>query len=458
MGASATSVPPGYKLFFVDDFNGTSINTSSWRAYHNTYGDGNQEEACLTPDNVVVSGGTVKITAKREARTCPNNRPRDFTSGFLGSRDVGKYYPVFARYEIRAKLPHGQGLWPAFWLRHVNGSSTAEVDIMEYFHVSHPGQVKQTLHLPAEQSSNVTSVVVPFESPTTNPGWHTFATEIVPLNPEKTSAKLVFYVNGTKTNEYTPTVFGWLNNFDKNAMFDMAINLAVGGRWNGHPDDELGWSRYLSRCLNVYNRQSPCDPVGGVQRATFPDTYEVDYVRVLTIDDTPPPGGTGGNPPQPPTPTNPTSPPPSSPNPNTGSQVPINQPVLTRETSQSFAPEVFEDEQLVEQIVKVEYLLSGEIIQTYTQAPYDLITDSLPPGEHEITQRITFEDGRVTESVKNISIDSLVANTPADEDPSIKRIVVLGLTSAGLAIITLVWFFRHNIKAFVAKKPKTKKR
>ena len=32
----------------------------------------------------------------------------------IGSREVGKYYAGYARFEIRAKVPHAQGLWPAF--------------------------------------------------------------------------------------------------------------------------------------------------------------------------------------------------------------------------------------------------------------------------------------------------------------------------------------------------------
>ncbi|MBP7820979.1 family 16 glycosylhydrolase [Candidatus Saccharibacteria bacterium] len=272
-------------LYWSDEFNGTSLDTSRWSPYYNTYGDGNNEEACLTPNNITVNGGSMKMVAKRESITCPGKPTDQFSSGFMGSREVGKYYPAFAKYEIRAKVPHGQGLWPAFWLRHTNGSSTAEVDIMEYFHTQNPGSVQQTLHLPAELSYNLAHQSKFFETPVLGSGaWHSYSVEIIPLD-SGTRAQFNYYVDGILNYSYTPTKFGWLNNYNKNAMFDIAINMAVGGNWSAHPDDPFGWSRYLSKCINKYPYKltQPCDSTG-VIRAQFPATYEVDYVRVYTAD------------------------------------------------------------------------------------------------------------------------------------------------------------------------------
>ena len=274
-----------WNLFWSDEFSGSSLDTARWNAYNSTYGDGNNEEACLTPNNIAVSSGTLKLIAKREVITCPGQPTDQFSSGFMGSREAGKYYPAFAKYEIRAKVPHGQGLWPAFWLRHSNGSSTAEVDIMEYFHTQAPGQVQQTLHLPAELSYNLAHQLKSFETPVQGTGaWHTYSVEIIPINGG-TGAQFNYYVDGLLNYSYTPTKFGWLNNYDKNAMFDIAINMAVGGNWSAHPDDPLGWSRYLSKCINKYpyKLSQPCDSTG-VLTPQFPATYEVDYVRVYTPD------------------------------------------------------------------------------------------------------------------------------------------------------------------------------
>ena len=290
---AATSPTPGnYKLYWSDEFSTNSLDTSRWGAYNNTYGDGNQEEACLTPANVTSSGGSLKITAKKEAITCPGSKQDQFSSGFIGSRDSPNktYYPAFAKYEIRAKVPHGQGLWPAFWLRHVDGSGVAEVDVMEYFHAQAPGKITQTLHLPKEVGRNVAKKSTNFEVARAGVGdWHTYAVEIAPLDGGK-KAEFIYFIDGTETLRYTPSSFNWLNNYDKNHMFDIALNMAVGGTWNGHPDDELGWSRYLKYCLNPgsYGKQQPCGgEKSGLFKAQFPSSYEIDYVRVYTPETSP---------------------------------------------------------------------------------------------------------------------------------------------------------------------------
>ena len=70
-----TPAPTGWTLVGGDEFNGSSLDSSKWSAYNNTYGDGNNEYACLTPNNVAVSGGTLKITSKKESVTCPGGTP-----------------------------------------------------------------------------------------------------------------------------------------------------------------------------------------------------------------------------------------------------------------------------------------------------------------------------------------------------------------------------------------------
>jgi hypothetical protein len=264
-------------LIFADEFNGTAVNTANWRAYYNTYGDGNNEEACLTPNNAVVSNGTLKIIANREQITCPGQPVDSFSSAFLSSRDAGKYYPKFAKYEIRAKLPHAQGLWPAFWLRHKNGSAIAEVDIMEYFHAQVPGKSSATIHL--DRIINIAKKTTDFEPPTVSPGWHTWAVEMTPVSVGSQDVKFNFLLDGQSYFTYTPTQQDWAKAVDSNQMFDIAINMAVGGNNIGHPDDELGWSRYLNMCLKPYRGSQPCNG-SGIMRASFPAVYEIDYVRV----------------------------------------------------------------------------------------------------------------------------------------------------------------------------------
>jgi hypothetical protein len=64
-------------------------------------------------------------------------------------------------------------------------------------------------------------------------------------------------------------------------MFDIAVNMAVGGNWVGHPDDSLGVLANLSRCAQGGTYPSACTSTG-IRRASFAEPYEVDYVRVFT--------------------------------------------------------------------------------------------------------------------------------------------------------------------------------
>jgi beta-glucanase (GH16 family) len=271
-----TSPAPSGALLWSDEFSATTLNTSVWKPYYNTYGDGNNELQCETPNNVAVSGGTLKITARRENIACPGGDVRNFTAGFLGTRETGHYFPRYGRFEMRARLPHGQGLWPAFWLRHRDGAGTAEVDIMEYFHSHVPGQTTGTLHL--DGRANLSKKNRAFETPTTNPGWHTWAVDIA---PDPTGVKFTFELDGVDYHSYVDTQHHWTS-ADANATWDIAVNMSVGGNWVGHPDDALGYLALLGRCAQGGTPPSGCQS-DGILRAQFPSTYEVDYVRVYAI-------------------------------------------------------------------------------------------------------------------------------------------------------------------------------
>jgi beta-glucanase (GH16 family) len=268
-----------WRLVGGDEFNGTAVDGTRWKAYNNTYGDGNHELACLTPGNVSVSGGSLKIQARRETATCPGGAVRNYTSGFLGSREVGRYYPQKARFEIRAKLPHAQGLWPAFWLRHRDGASTAEVDILEYFHALRPGKTTSTLHLDGRH--NLSQRHIAFEPSGPVSGWHTWGVEIA---DDPTGVRFTFTLDGVGYHSYVDTQHHW-SSADPAATWDMAINMAVGGSWTGEPDGALGYLPDLGRCSLGGTAPSGCTATG-IRRADWADpaatTYSVDWVRVFT--------------------------------------------------------------------------------------------------------------------------------------------------------------------------------
>lgn len=281
------SLASGWNLFWSDEFSGTSVDTSRWKPYHNDYGSGNNELQCHTPNNVSVSGGTAKITTKKEVYSCPTGGTKNYTSAFLGSRETNTYYPLYGKYEMRARLPHGQGLWPGFWLRHVNGASSAEVDILELFHSQAPGKVSQTLHFPNSIGANVAKKATSFETAVNGTGdWHTFAVQIEPASSNDSAVKFTFFVDGNQTFTYTNTnASSWTQNIDKSRAWDIAFQVSAGGKYVGHPEQQLGYLPDINLCSLTYsaptNGPSSC-PTTGIHLANLPSLMEVDYIRVYT--------------------------------------------------------------------------------------------------------------------------------------------------------------------------------
>lgn len=242
--SAATWTPAG-----GDEFNGSSLDTSKWRPYDPSWGTGRYGQSdpntlhCLTKNNISVSSGAAVIKAKKQSMNC-SGKSTSYTSGFLTSGEAGKYYPLYGRFEMRARIPHAQGIWSAFWLRHISGASVAEVDVVEVFHSSSPGANTNTLHFPNSIGKNVAKIGRQFETAVKGSGgWHTFAVDIEQVYAGRDDVvRFTFWQDGVKTMSYTNTKASAFTSVkDKNRVWNIAINTAVGGTWAGHPDQKLGW-------------------------------------------------------------------------------------------------------------------------------------------------------------------------------------------------------------------------
>ncbi|HRW28296.1 MAG TPA: glycoside hydrolase family 16 protein, partial [Bacteroidales bacterium] len=100
--------PDGWQLVWQDEFNGNSLDTSKWTVLIRETSKHNELQYYL-PDEVYVENGILRIRSRVR-----RYGSKEYTSGRLDTD--GKFAPVYGRFEIRAKLPGGQGLWPAHWL------------------------------------------------------------------------------------------------------------------------------------------------------------------------------------------------------------------------------------------------------------------------------------------------------------------------------------------------------
>ena len=240
------AVPSGYQLVFNDEFDSSNIDSSKWNTRYR-WGPNwiiNNEEQyyidSLNEPNFGESpfrhgGGNLTIRATRtpgELRS--NSREQDYLSGAMTTHN--KFTMKYGYVEMRAKLPRGKGLWPAFWLLH-NGNDLRrpEIDVMEMLG-DNTRLVYQTYHY--YDGGNLRSTPS-FRAPGPDyaDDFHTFGMLWEP-------GRIIWYVDGNEANRYES---GDVSDED---MY-LLVNLAIGGAWAGSPD-------------------------GGT---SFPADFEIDYIR-----------------------------------------------------------------------------------------------------------------------------------------------------------------------------------
>jgi beta-glucanase (GH16 family) len=243
-----------YELVWQDEFDGIQLDLSKWEPQigdgcPQLCGWGNNELEYYRTENATVADGFLTITAREESFG-----GRSYTSARLRTRNQGDW--TYGRFEMRAKMPIGQGIWPAFWMLPTDAiygtwAASGEIDIMEY--LGHqPEEVFGTIHyggpFPLNQSSSngFTSGSGNFHD-----DFHEFVLEWEPC-------EMRWYVDGSLYATQTD----WFSNggpypapFDQ--RFHLLLNVAVGGNWPGQPD----------------------------ATTQFPQQMIVDYVRVYQLPD-----------------------------------------------------------------------------------------------------------------------------------------------------------------------------
>jgi beta-glucanase (GH16 family) len=116
-------------LTFGDEFSGTSLDAGHWAGWVSNYTTPstiNNELQAYTPDALVfdTTDGILRLRADKRSYGSMS-----YTSGAITT--FAKFHQTYGYFVMRAKLPVGQGLWPAFWLLPSNGKWPPELDVME---------------------------------------------------------------------------------------------------------------------------------------------------------------------------------------------------------------------------------------------------------------------------------------------------------------------------------------
>ena len=230
--AAAEPMLGEWVMVWNDEFDSPDIDRTKWNHVVAGGGFGNNESQYYTdlPENSFIQDSCLVIQALKRAY-----KGQHYTSAKLFTQGKGDW--TYGRFEIRAKLPFGQGLWPAIWMmptdyeKYGSWPSCGEIDIVEM--VGHqPEMLYGTLHYGNPWKNSGGSTSLPAGQRFAD-DFHVFALEWVP-------GKMTWFLDGapylTQSNWYTswPGAM-WPAPFDRD--FYIQLNVAVGGNWPGPPDE-----------------------------------------------------------------------------------------------------------------------------------------------------------------------------------------------------------------------------
>ncbi len=233
-----------WRLVWQDEFSGNRLDTTKWNVLLREQSKHNELQYYL-PDEVYIENGILRIRSRERVYGS-----QKYTSGRLDTR--GKFSPTYGRFEIRAKLPGGRGLWPAHWLYPQNRNWLmeyimldavekgkersipeerpwySEIDIMEF--LGHERNVLYgTLHYNSFDGKKQTSSGTWRGRGDYARDFHVYALEWEPDS-------MRWYVDGRL---FHSTVAGI-----PHAPHYLILNTAVGGVWPGNPDSTTVFPQY----------------------------------------------------------------------------------------------------------------------------------------------------------------------------------------------------------------------
>ena len=282
--AAPAAAADDWTMVWSDEFDGDKIDRSKWGFDVDCWGGGNDEHQCYTksPRNAAIEDGKLVITARYERVTGPAlpehlrrtsatpeaEATRDISSARLSTR--GKASWRYGKVEVRAKLPQGQGTWPAIWMlpekdRYGTWAASGEIDILEAVNLGVPcakcpggreNTILGTLHFGGKWPNNKhKGEEVPFPE-VLDGGFHTYAIE---WGPERITWQVDGKTYAVRTADEWSTTGSKARGAPFDQPFHLILNLAIGGK--------LAETRGL----------------GGVRLDGYPKRMEIDWVRVWQV-------------------------------------------------------------------------------------------------------------------------------------------------------------------------------
>jgi beta-glucanase (GH16 family) len=165
----------------------------------------------LNPFRIDRAGHLEILAWPTPAALLPRLQNHPYVSGVITTQP--SFWQTYGYFEMRAKIPSGKGLWPAFWLLPHDQSWPPEIDVFES--VGDGSHIYCTVH----------STVAPGAGPEARVAPNSFHTYAVSWDAKQ----VIWFVDGKRIGA-TPTPG------DLHKPMYMIANLAVGGDWPGAPD------------------------------------------------------------------------------------------------------------------------------------------------------------------------------------------------------------------------------
>ncbi|MCC6983597.1 MAG: glycoside hydrolase family 16 protein [Bauldia sp.] len=206
---------------------------------------GNNELQWYRPENVEIAGGRLRLVARPEEVTGFEGRSFGYTSGMV---TTGPDYQTskpkrfsfqYGYVEVVARIPSGQGLWPAIWLLPSDWESRPEIDVMEV--LGHRPDVLE-MHYHYFEGRDRRSAGHEVEVGDLSRDWHVYGLEW-------SREAIVWYLDGAEVWRFEER-----SAIAREPMY-LLMTLAVGGDWPGAPDRSTRFpAEFLIESVRVWQR------------------------------------------------------------------------------------------------------------------------------------------------------------------------------------------------------------
>lgn len=259
---NACGAKPGYELVWADEFDRPGLpDPAKWACEEGFVRNREAQYYATNAGTARVESGRLVIEARKERRLNPHyvegasdwrraRRTTDYLSASLTTR--GKAQWRYGRIEVRARLPHGRGVWPAIWTLGTNIAvrgwpRCGEIDVMEFVG-KQPDKIYATVHFAGEDGRHVSRGNKGFSVERPWGAFHVYAIEW-------TERRIDFFFDGVRCHSFDVDEAGEGTDNPFREPHYLILNLALGGNWGGEIDDTVLPRRFEIDYVRVYRRR-----------------------------------------------------------------------------------------------------------------------------------------------------------------------------------------------------------